>query len=91
MSARTFVAVALVAGALVLARPDVHLFAGPEPEPNPPVAESPPRQDLTTTPDDQAELSLTVPNSYIPLIRDVRNLQLVRGAGNLRFMDIAAT
>jgi hypothetical protein len=91
MSARTFVAIALVAGTLVLARPDVHLFAGPEPDPDPPVVESQPGQDLITTLDDQAELSLTVYNSDIALIRDVRNLQLVRGAGNLRFMDIAAT
>jgi hypothetical protein len=92
MFARTFVAIALVAGALVLPRPDVHLFAGPEPDANPPVAEeSQAGQDLTTTLDDQAEVSLTVYNSDIALIRDVRNLQLVRGAGNLRFMDIAAS
>jgi hypothetical protein len=47
--------------------------------------------DQTTTLDDQAELSITVYNSDIALIRDVRNLQLARGTGNLRFMDIAAT
>jgi hypothetical protein len=48
-------------------------------------------QDLTTTLDDQAELAITVYNSDIALVRDVRNLQLARGTGNLRFMDIAAT
>ena len=48
-------------------------------------------QDQTTTLDDQAELSITVYNSDIALVRDVRNLQLARGTGNLRFMDIAAT
>ena len=48
-------------------------------------------QDLTTTLDDQAELAITVYNSDIALVRDVRNLTLTRGAGNLRFMDIAAT
>ena len=36
-------------------------------------------------------MSLTVYNSDIALVRDVRNLQLSRGIGNLRFMDIAAT
>lgn len=44
-----------------------------------------------TTLDDQVELSLTVYNSDIALVRDVRNLQLARGTSNLRFMDIAAT
>ena len=37
------------------------------------------------------ELALTVYNSDIALVRDVRNLQLARGTSNLRFMDIAAT
>ena len=45
---------------------------------------------VTTTLDDQAELSLTVYNPDIALVRDVRN-PLPRGTGNLRFMDIAAT
>ena len=44
-----------------------------------------------TTLDDQTELALTVYNSDIALVRDVRNLQLARGTSNLRFMDIAAT
>ena len=44
-----------------------------------------------TTLDDRTELALTVYNSEIALVRDVRNLQLPRGTSNLRFMDIAAT
>jgi hypothetical protein len=44
-----------------------------------------------TTLDDQTELALTVYNSDIALVRDVRNLQLPRGISDLRFMDIAAT
>ncbi len=44
-----------------------------------------------TTLDYQTELALTVYNSDIALVRDVRNLQLPRGTSNLRFMDIAAT
>jgi hypothetical protein len=89
MSARTLLAVALVAGVIVLARPGaLSLLAGAEPE----VANAlQSDQDLTTTLDDQQEVSLTVYNSDIALVRDVRNLQLARGTGNLRFMDIAAT
>ncbi|MDP3719228.1 MAG: DUF4139 domain-containing protein [Acidobacteriota bacterium] len=80
MSARTsLAALTLVAGVLLM-RPDAEptLLAGEQP-------------DLTTTLDDQHELALTVYNSDIALVRDVRNLQLARGTGNLRFMDIAAT
>ncbi|HEX5215024.1 MAG TPA: hypothetical protein VFV98_06145 [Vicinamibacterales bacterium] len=48
-------------------------------------------QNGTTTLDDQAELALTVYNSNIALIRDVRNITLARGQSDLHFMDIAAT
>src|SRR5213076_2201442 len=48
-------------------------------------------QDRTTTLDDQVDLAVTVYNSDIALVRDVRNLQLARGSSDLRFMDIAAT
>jgi len=41
--------------------------------------------------DDQVDLSVTVYNSDIALIRDVRNLDLPKGTFNLSFMDIAAT
>jgi hypothetical protein len=50
-----------------------------------------PAQDRTTTLDDQVELGVTVYNSDIALVRDVRTLQLARGTSDLRFMDIAAT
>jgi hypothetical protein len=45
----------------------------------------------TTTLDDQVELALTVYNSEIALVRDVRTLELSRGTSDLHFMDIAAT
>jgi hypothetical protein len=45
----------------------------------------------TTTLDDQVELAVTVYNSDIALVRDVRNLQFPGGSFDLRFMDIAAT
>jgi hypothetical protein len=44
-----------------------------------------------TTIDDQVGLALTVYNSDIALVRDVRNLRIPRGTFDLRFMDIAAT
>jgi hypothetical protein len=53
-------------------------------------AASPAAPDSTTL-DDQVELAVTVYNSDIALVRDVRNLQLARGTANLQFMDIAAT
>jgi len=45
----------------------------------------------TTTLDDQVELSVTVYNSDIALVRDVRRLRLPSGELDLKFMDIAAT
>ena len=45
----------------------------------------------TTTLDDQAELAVTVYNSDLALVRDVRNVQIARGTSDLQFMDIAAT
>ena len=48
-------------------------------------------QNGTTTLEDQTELALTVYNSNIALVRDVRNITLTRGQSDLHFMDIAAT
>ena len=45
----------------------------------------------TTTLDDQVELAVTVYNSDIALVRDVRRLTLPSGEFDLKFMDIAAT
>ena len=53
-------------------------------------AGAPAGQDSSTL-DDQTELALTVYNSDLALVRDVRTLQLPRGISDLRFMDIAAT
>jgi hypothetical protein len=44
-----------------------------------------------STLEDQKELAVTVYNSEIALVRDVRELRLPRGTFDLRFMDIAAT
>jgi hypothetical protein len=45
----------------------------------------------TSTLDDQTELAVTVYNSDLALVRDVRSIQLPRGSFDLKFMDIAAT
>ncbi len=45
----------------------------------------------SSTLDDQVELAVTVYNSDIALVRDVRNVQLPQGTFDLRYMDIAAT
>jgi hypothetical protein len=44
-----------------------------------------------STLDDQVDLAVTVYNSDIALVRDVRDIQLPRGTFDLQFMDIAAT
>jgi hypothetical protein len=45
----------------------------------------------TTTLDDQVDLAVTVYNSNIALVRDVRQVGVPGGVFDLRFMDIAAT
>src|SRR5258707_7121824 len=45
----------------------------------------------SSTLDDQTELAVTVYNSDIALVRDVRELRLPQGSFDLHFMDIAAT
>ena len=93
MSARTYLAAVVVFGGALLLRPEAQptLSAGPDIVDDAPVSTTGGQPDLTTTLDDQSELAITVYNSDIALVRDVRNLQLARGIGNLRFMDIAAT
>lgn len=47
--------------------------------------------DQSTSLNDQTDLNVTVYNSNIALVRDVRNLALAPGTFRLKFMDIAAT
>jgi hypothetical protein len=81
MSARIWIGALLVGGAALAARPATPTAAATPVE----------VQDQATTLDDQTELAITVYNSDIALVRDVRQLQLARGVASLRFMDIAAT
>jgi hypothetical protein len=79
----------VVFSATVLALP---LAQAPAARPAPPAQDPAPAQDPgQTTLDDQVDLAVTVYNSDLALVRDVRELRLARGTGELRFMDIAAT
>jgi hypothetical protein len=82
MAVRFWIAVPTlaVAGALAAHMIDSH----------PAIAAPAPVQD-TSTLDDQTELALTVYNSDLALVRDVRTLRLPRGVSDLQFMDVAAT
>jgi hypothetical protein len=50
-----------------------------------------PQDHHQTTLEDQVDLAVTVYNSDVALVRDVRELRLPRGVADLSFMDIAAT
>jgi hypothetical protein len=89
MSARFwFAPVVFSAGVLVLP-----MAQAPDVSPAPAATQDPaPGQDQDqTTLDDQVDLAVTVYNSDLALVRDVRELRLARGVAELRFMDIAAT
>jgi hypothetical protein len=81
-------AVALIAGAaLVYAFHPAHkVYAAQEKD-----AVRTASADQTTSLGDQTELAVTVYNSNIALVRDVRQLALPSGAFRLKFTDIAAT
>ena len=85
MSARFWFAPFILA---ITAVAPVHPAPPPSAAPAPAAAQDPA---TTTTLDDQAELAVTIYNSDIALVRDVRNLQITRGTSDLHFMDIAAT
>jgi hypothetical protein len=55
------------------------------------LAATPQEPDSSTSLNDQTEMAVTVYNSNIALVRDVRQLSLPSGAFRLKFMDIAAT
>ena len=66
-------------------------LAGGVPSQPAPAITAAPKVPQTTTLDDQTELAVTVYNSSIALVRDVRTLTLAQGTSDLHFMDIAAT
>jgi len=54
------------------------------------IAEARAQTTVTSTEQDQKELAVTVYNSNVALVRDVRRVRLPDGAIDLRYMDIAA-
>src|SRR5260370_14194720 len=74
--------------AMVLALPLFHYSAAAQPSGQ--TEAQPVDGAVTTTLADQSDLSLTVYNSSLALVRDVRQLNLAPGESRLRFMDIAA-
>src|SRR5712692_2828088 len=92
MSARLSLAAVVFAAGAVLPRLPLSEIVARRPATNPVASLSQAAsQGATTTLDDQTELAVTVYNSDIALVRDVRSLTLSRGTSDLRFMDIAAT
>ncbi len=81
--------------AAVLLAGTVALYAAPHGKPgaNDQEKEAPREsgQGTATTLNDQTDLSVTVYNSNIALVRDVRNLTVPNGLFRLKLMDIAAT
>ncbi|MGC2526368.1 MAG: DUF4139 domain-containing protein [Candidatus Acidiferrum sp.] len=68
-----------------------HVFAAQEKSAQDKEAPRSTAPDQSTSLSDQTDLNVTVYNSNIALIRDVRNLTLPDGSFRLKFMDIAAT
>ena len=82
MSARAWIAAFVVLGGAIMAAQS-QPPAAPAPGPQGPQG--------TSTLDDQVELAVTVYNTDLALVRDVRTVEVARGISDLRFMDIAAT
>ena len=84
--------IALVLGAGVLCAGSAGVLAAPQ-EPTAAAQKNSASgaSDASTSLNDQTELAVTVYNSNIALVRDVRQVSLPSGAFRLKFMDIAAT
>lgn len=79
-------AVIALAGCAALV-PSYGAHKKPEPQEKPTTGAT----DQSTSLSDQTDLAVTVYNSNIALVRDVRQLQLPTGTFRLKFVDIAAT
>ena len=81
MRIRILLAAVVIVSGTVVFRPSFTAHASPSRDGG---------QDASTL-DNQVDLAVTVYNSDLALVRDVRDLQLPRGSFDLKFMDIAAT
>jgi hypothetical protein len=91
--AKTRMKVTVVLGAALLGAGSAALLAAKPQEPpaQRDAAQNVSRGDSSTSLADQTDLAVTVYNSNIALVRDVRNIAIPSGAFRLKFMDIAAT
>ncbi len=90
---KTKMKVTVVLGAAVLCAGSAALLVAKSQEPaaQRDAAQSVSAGDSSTSLADQTDLAVTVYNSNIALVRDVRNISIPSGAFRLKFMDIAAT
>jgi hypothetical protein len=91
--ARTKMKFTMVLGAALLGAGSAALLAAKPQEPAAPrdAAQNVSPGDSSTSLTDQTDLAVTVYNSNVALVRDVRNIAIPSGAFRLKFMDIAAT
>jgi hypothetical protein len=85
---KAILAMGSLAIALIAAPLFPRLFAHPKAQPAAPQTDA---TQATTTQADQTDLSVTVYNSDLALVRDVREVRLPAGVFPLKFMDIAAS
>ena len=85
MTTRTAAALVTLIAGLVVVTVSPRLQVGE------PVRAAAQQEPSTSTLDDQVELAVTVYNSQLAMIRDVRKLRLGAGVTDVHFMDIAAT
>ena len=85
MSARLWLAASIATASTLIA------VGAPRISARPAQAPAPISEQGSSTLDDQTELAVTVYNSDIALVRDVRQIELPRGTFDLQFQDIAAT
>jgi hypothetical protein len=90
MSFRLWLAAPVVAAGLLTAPQRTAPVAPAATTPAPAILQDASRPGLSTL-EDQVELAVTVYNSAIALVRDVRQIDLPRGVFDLEFQDIAAT
>jgi hypothetical protein len=92
---RRFISIVIFAALPVLlaAGRFTRVFAAPQNRSDAPVpaARPLPAETSTTTQKDQVDLNVTVYNSNIALVRDVREIHLASGVFPLRFEDVAAS
>ncbi|MGD0840696.1 MAG: DUF4139 domain-containing protein [Candidatus Acidiferrales bacterium] len=81
----------VVFGVAILVAPGVRIARAQDTKAAAAASAATPVAETTTTLKDQTDLAVTVYNSNLALVRDVRQIELPAGESRLRFMDIAAS